>query len=292
MTKISIVVISKDEASLHGTLARLEPLMPDPACEIVVVDASFGRLDAIRRAHKRVRWLDYIPPANVRVSIPQQRNYGVEHAVGDVVVFIDSGCSPRAGWLECLVEPILTEGEMATCGPAVGSGSVYHGPGFRVDDYVNECPTLNFAFRVEAYHRIGGFDESFEYGSDIDFTWRLVDAGFRLRYVRDAVIEHDWGGWRRRLRRSYLYGRARARLYQKHQGRLSWILAEDPLPVVYPLFLIGLPVTLRFRFYPLLLLIPIWRNRRMPNTCAIVADHLVQGIGVIGQLTGFDGRRR
>ena len=127
--------------------------------------------------------------------------------------------------------------------------------------YLAECPTLNFAFRRTAFEAIGGFDESFAYGSDVDFTWRLNDAGYRVRHIPDAVLRHDWGASRRQRRRSFMYGKARARLYEKHVARRKDILRNDPMVVIYPLFLVGLPLTLIFPLYPLLLLIPAWRNR-------------------------------
>ena len=80
---ISIVIISKDEASLDGTLsdvAKQAGSLAEP-WEIVVVDASSGRLDYIRQRHEAtVRWVPFEQPPGVRVSIPHQRNAGVRAA--------------------------------------------------------------------------------------------------------------------------------------------------------------------------------------------------------------------
>ena len=149
--------------------------------------------------------------------------------------------------------------------------------------YLRECSTINVAFRREAFEAIGGFDEGFAYGSDIDFAWRLTDAGYRIRGVPDAVVRHDWGGWRRQLRRSYVYGKARMRLYRKHRSRLRHILRDDPMMIVYPVFLLGLPLTLLFPFYPALLLVPAWRNRSN-GVIRVLADHLTYGVGVLAEL--------
>ena len=103
---ISVVIISKDEPDLDGTLAdvaaQLDQLT-EPG-EIVVVDASSGRLDEIRRRHEdTVRWIDFKPPAGVRVSIPHQRNVGVREAKGDIIVFTDaaSGATRRSSQPGC-----------------------------------------------------------------------------------------------------------------------------------------------------------------------------------------------
>jgi GT2 family glycosyltransferase len=151
--------------------------------------------------------------------------------------------------------------------------------------YLAECPTLNFAFTRTVYDELGGFDESFAYGSDVDFTWRLNDAGYKVRHNPDASIQHDYGASRRKRRRSYLYGKARARLYRKHRGRRRDLLRNDPMVVVYPLFLLGLPLTVVFPLYPLLLLIPAWRNRS-DGIVKVLVDHLWFGAGVLAELAG------
>jgi hypothetical protein len=55
--------------------------------------------------------------------------------------------------------------------------------------------------------------------------------------------------------------------------------------VVYPLFLLGLPLTLVFPPYPLLLVVPAWRNRASGGFQALV-DHLWYGAGVLAELAG------
>jgi GT2 family glycosyltransferase len=288
---ISVVIISKDESSLDETLTDVAgqlATLAEPG-EIVVIDASSGRLDHIRRAHEgKVRWLDFQPPAGVRVSIPHQRNAGVREAAGDIIVFTDAGCVPRPGWLERLVAP-LHSGESVTAGVSEDlDGAIqYELPPEHAGEtsYLRESPTLNFAFKRAAFDAVGGFDESFQYGSDVDFSWRLSDIGHRIRCVPDAVIQHDYGTPRRQRRRAYLYGKARARLYRKHRARRRHVLRNDPLVVVYPLFLIGLPLTFVFPLYPLLLLIPAWRNRSH-GIVHVLVDHLWFGAGVLAELTG------
>lgn len=283
---ISIIIISKDEASLDATLADVTgqaASLAEPA-EIIVVDASNGRLDHIRRHHEEaIRWVPFKQPPGVRVSIPHQRNVGVRSAFGDLIVFTDAGCRPGVGWLARLVAP-LREDESITVGVTVDtSGNVmYELPADQVEPLtcVRECPTLNVAFRRKAFDAVGGFDERFAYGSDVDFSWRLNDAGYRIRFVPDAVVQHDYGTWRRQLRRSYAYGQARARLYRKHRSRLRHILRDDPVAVVYPLFLLGLPLTAIFPPYPALLLIPIWRNRSH-GALRVLVDHMIFGVGVL-----------
>lgn len=286
---ISVVIISKDEPSLDETLTHVAGQLASSAedGEIVVVDASNGRLDDIRHSHEdTVRWLDFQPPPDVRVSIPHQRNFGVREAKGDIIVFTDAGCLPRPGWLERLVAPLLRS-DSVTAGVSQGmSGQILYelSPEQAGENtYLREAPTLNLAFRREVFDAVHGFDESFSYGSDVDFTWRLNDMGYRIRRVPDAIIQHDYGTPQRQRRRSYVYGKARARLYLKHRARRKHVLRDDPIAVVYPLFLLGLPLTLIFPPYLLLLLIPAWRNRSH-GMARVLIDHLWFGAGVLAEL--------
>lgn len=287
---ISIVIISKNEESLDGTLNdvihQAESLKE--SSEIVVVDASDGRLDQIRLRHEtKVRWIQFAQPPGVRVSIPHQRNAGVRAAHGEMIVFTDAGCRPEREWLARLIAPLFQDEQVAAglALAAPGGTGLYEGTARQALEsrYLAECPTINLAFDRQVFDAIGGFDEGFAYGSDVDFTWRLTDAGYRIRSVPNAVVRHDWGGWRRQMRRSYVYGKARMRLYRKHHARLRHILRDDPIVVVYPLFLLGLPLTLFFPFYPALLLVPFWRNRSN-GAVRVVVDHLVYGIGVLTEL--------
>lgn len=298
---ISIVIISKDEASLDDTVTdvvnQVESL--EEPSEIIVVDASEGRLDQIRLRHEtKIRWMQFALPPGVQVSIPHQRNTGVRTAHGEIIVFTDAGCRPEQEWLARLVAPLL-QGERVTAGLALGapgSTGLYECAARQAMEsrYLTECPTINFAFRREVFDVVGGFDEGFAYGSDVDFTWRLTDAGYRIRCVPDAVVRHDWGGWRRQMRRSYVYGKARMRLYRKHRARRKHVLRNDPMVVVYPVFLLGLPLVsasfflglpliLFFPLYLSLLLVPAWRNRSN-GSVRVLVDHLIYGVGVLAEL--------
>lgn len=284
---ISMVIISKDEPALDETLTLVEEQareLSEPV-ETVVVDASAGRLAAVAARHPQVLWLSFTPPLAVKVSIPHQRNVGVRSSRGDVIIFTDAGCRPRAGWLIHMVAAVREEGEEVVAGLAVapaGSHSHYELEVKRVQGarYLEEAPTLNLAFTRVAFMAVGGFDERFEYGSDLDFSWRLVDHGYRIRSLPEAVVEHDWGTPRRQVRRAFLYGRAKVRLYRKHTVRRRQIWRRDPVVLAYPAFLVGLAVTPLLPAYPLLLLIPAWRNRQY-GAASVIVDHLAYGAGVL-----------
>lgn len=287
MTQVSIVIISKNENSLAESLVALKELETALSYEVVVVDASTSRMATLRARHPEVRWIDFNaePVGRKTVTIPEQRNLGVAAAKADVIVFIDAGCTPVPGWLDRLVDPLFQGTEAVTVGSFHSERKSAYDATVFTNGYVYEAPTLNMAFTREAFDKAGGFDEAFSYCSDTDYCWRLNDAGIRIWMVADADIMVDWGGGRRQVRRAWLYGAGRARLYRKHPGRLSSLPRRDPVLVVYPLFLLGLPLAAVVPAYPLLLLVPLWRGRRS-YPLRTIADHLAYGAGALAYLVG------
>ena len=281
-SSVSIVIISKNERGLDETLTSIESSPSSALREIVVVDASQGSLSAISEKHPEVRWIDFPPLAERSVTIPHQRNLGVAEATGEIIVFIDAGCVADPNWLEELTRPILEGQEQFVAGAVKHDGSPY--PPRRRGNYVSECPTMNVAFKKTVWSSLGGFDESFFYGSDIDFSWRVVASGIKIRWAETALISHDWGPWRRQLRRSYVYGVAKTKLYRKHRARWPVLFTSDPGPLAYAAFLLGTPFGMIFPSYFLILAIPLWRNRRSDAPVFAVINAFVNSIGSLVEL--------
>lgn len=283
---ISFVIVNKDDPGIADTLSALGHLAldADMRTETIVVDASENRLDPVRRRFPQVRWVEFDAASAAKATIPEQRNAGVSASSGSVIVFIDASCVPDPGWLPALIEPISGEGERLVAGSYRSARTrsirdeTSHFVGKR--RYLHEAPTLNLAVARDVFERIGTFDESFEYGSDVDFTWRAVDAGLQIRYAPEAVVTHDWGTPRSELRRSFRYGEARYHLYAKHGGRRRHAWRREPEVVAYPLFLLISPLAVVNPWVAALLAIPFVKNLRHRPLLTVV-HHLVAAAGIL-----------
>jgi len=285
---ISVIVIVKNDRGIKETLSKLVKIPKPEKTEIIVVDASEGNLDDIRKRFKSVRWIFFHNRTQKKYTIPEQRNLGIRESKGDVVIFIDANCIPEKGWLNELLKSIYEEGEYIVAGQTRSRYKT------TINDliikrnekkkYLDEFATINLAFKKEIIDKIGLFDERFDYGSDVDYSWRAIDAGFKIRYNPKAVIYHDWGSNSREYKRILLYGSARTRLYLKHKNRWRNIFANDPIVLIYPVLIIGLPIMIIFPYYPLLLMLLVLKNIRQPNPVGIVIKHIVYGLGVLKEL--------
>lgn len=172
-----------------------------------------------------------LPPSGLSVA----RNAGAGAASGEWLAFTDDDCQPDPEWLLRL-RPACADGRFAVFGgpnlPPRAQGwqeaVVCALPGAPSHVMLNDTeaehlPGCNLVVQRRAFDVIGGFDPRFcTAGDDVDFCWRLRDAGFRLGFVPGAFVWH-----RRRpslrlfLRQQLGYGRAERLLLRKHPQRFS-----------------------------------------------------------------------
>jgi len=279
--KVSVVIVVKNDRGIAATLGALARQRAGVLHEVIVVDASEPSVLAdIRAAYPSVVWDQF--PVSERRTTPQQRNRGVLLAKGDIIVFIDANCIPAPGWLSAIVTSI-NRGEAIVCGPVRDlseANLVHYAPELQEARYVDVCTTINVGILRSVFEHTGAFDNSFSFGQDIDFFWRAVDAGYKIYYDPQASIGHDWGRRKEQLRRAFDYGKARAHLFKKHWKTRHGQLVHEPHVWMYPLFILGLPLTILVPFYPLLLVVPMVKNRAK-NPLGLTLHHLVFGIGVL-----------
>jgi mycofactocin system glycosyltransferase len=112
----------------------------------------------------------------------------------------------------------------------------------RAGTRVAYVPAAALVVRVDAARAVAGFDESLHVGEDVDFVWRLGEAGCRLRYEPAAVVRHRHrvtpGAW---FGRRVAYGESAAPLHRRHPGSVpplaisrwslaAWALAAAGAP--------------------------------------------------------------
>lgn len=89
------------------------------------------------------------------------------------------------------------------------------------DRRVRYVPAAVLMVRTAVARAVGGFDAALTWGEDVDFVWRLADAGHVVRYDPAAVAWHrprpSWPAWFEQRRR---YGASAPELARRH-GRAA-----------------------------------------------------------------------
>ena len=104
-------------------------------------------------------------------------------------------------------------------------------------------PSAAIVVRRTALSDVGGFDEGLKYGEDVDLVWRLVEAGWTVRYQPSAVVRHrsreSLKAW---LRQRYGYGTGHGALARRHPGVLGPVTLSRWNAAAFALYGAGHPV--------------------------------------------------
>lgn len=214
--RMSVVIPTYNRASsLSLTLDALTRVDPNPF-EVIVVegpstDDTAAMLDEWGDRIKRVA----CPTKNLSSS----RNLGIAAAAGELVAFIDDDAYPDPAWLRGLAAAFEDPEVAGAGGPTLDhSGSRFQafynfanrvGEAWVAEDKRGPNPTAllnrpgtrmfvypigtNAAFRRDCLIAIGGFDEEYDYYLDeTDVAIRLIDRGYVIAAVDDAVVHHKF----------------------------------------------------------------------------------------------------
>ena len=97
--------------------------------------------------------------------------------------------------------------------------------------------SYNMGIRSEVYRELGGFSRM-RFGEDIDFSYRIVEAGYKTALIPEAWVWHKRRtDLRKFFRQVYNSGIARINLTKRHPGTLKLV---HLLPTVFTLGVIGL----------------------------------------------------
>ena len=263
-----VIPVHDDPGGLAATLSALVPAergvgdggKPLPAEPIVVVDDASaesvglaaggapGDAAVIRRAAQG-------GPAAAR-------NAGWRAVTANLVAFVDANCEPEPGWLDHLL-PHFGDPLVAAVAPRIVAASHRGAPGWlaayesvrspldlgpreanvRPRSPVAYVPTAALVVRRTALEALGGFDETLTVGEDVDFVWRLVAAGWTVRYEPGATVRHPMRpttiAW---LEQRYRYGTSAAPLARRHGAAVAPAVVSPWTAAAWALVAAGQPL--------------------------------------------------
>ncbi len=179
-------------------------------------------------------------PAGVRgvalaesVGIPAGRNAGVEHVDGELLFFLDDDTSLRDDdTLARIAAEFAADPTLGIVQPRVeprdgGPPLRNWVPRLRIGDRTRSSDVAALwegavAIRRDVFEAVGGWPGDFRFVHEgVDLAWRVLDAGYRVRYAGDVVALHPSHVAGRHGYSPYYSARNRVWLARRH---LPWPL--------------------------------------------------------------------
>ncbi len=248
--RISVIVCTYlGSETLVGCLKSICEL-DYPAFEVLVVnDGDDDRIREIVESFEKVKHIG-IPHAGLSYA----RNVGAEAADGDIFAYTDDDCIVSRDWLSWLSR-IFLESEETGCagGPNIvpelltrKQAKIAAAPGgpahvLLTDTEAEHVPGCNLAVRRKVFEEIGGFNPTFRTaGDDVDFCWRISEAGYTIGFHAAAFVWH----YRRFSYQAYArqqrgYGRAEALLMPLHEEKFRHLGGAEWKGQVYAIRPVG-----------------------------------------------------
>ena len=149
-------------------------------------------------------------PADVRVVAASEelssyyaRNVGADTAAGEWILFIDADCVPDPAIIDRYFAARLADRVGVVAGgvrPALQQRSLaarYARSRGHIDEtwHIRGRPlpagvTANLLVRRAAWESLGGFHEGVRSGADVEFCWRVQEAGWSFAHRPEAFVEH------------------------------------------------------------------------------------------------------
>jgi glycosyltransferase involved in cell wall biosynthesis len=239
LAKFSVIVpVYNRPFEMQGLLKSLSLQMLKDFEVIVVEDGSDHKSDSVIESFKDQLTIKYFFKNNSGPG--DSRNFGIEQASGDYLIFFDSDCIvPKEYFL------VLDREQNKRKLDAFGGPDNAHESFSETQKAINYAMTsffttggirggkrqldkfqprsFNMGMSREVYNKVGGFGDIHP-GEDPDLSYRIMDAGFKVGLITEAFVYHkrriDFNKFTTQV---YKFGVVRVILNKWHPKRKSLV---------------------------------------------------------------------
>lgn len=220
MATLSVLICTYNRSDLlaNALSALIEGTIEKPD-QIVVVNGGDNQADQVVQSFAGTSGVDLELIKTVNKNLAASRNIGLPHCTGDIIAMTDDDAQVFPDWVTQMKRAHAEHPEAgAVGGPVLGTNTeslvgkvadLITFPNWPEARYVRTLPGVNISYKREVIEQIGLQDETLFRGEDVDYNWRVKQAGYEVYF--DPTIKvwhHHRPTLRGFLNQHYMYGRA------------------------------------------------------------------------------------
>jgi GT2 family glycosyltransferase len=194
-----VVAVSRDNRVRRLLESLTAQSMPPSDLEVIVVENGSCDLADVAGLDPRIRYL-HLPDANMAAA----RNAGLQAARGTYLLTTDADVVVAPDWAQQMVDALSVGPHGSVGGPIrkLAADTWVQAYAITIVDGQTELSYLpalplpyvagaNAGYVTEALREVGGFDDRFHSGSDVDICYRMGLAGHSVGLAPLAIVFHD-----------------------------------------------------------------------------------------------------
>lgn len=237
------------EATIATQLEALAKQEYSEPWEVIVSDnGSTDRTREIVQQYQKILPNLRLVDASACRGAGYARNFAASQAQGDYLVFCDADDEVAPGWLMAMATSLANydfvcghrdHRKLNADNHLSDPLSKIEGYGLLHHPYLPFAAASNLGVKRTLHETVGGFDEKFLALQDIDYCWRIQEAGTTLHETSEAIVYFRFReGVQSNYRRLWKFGYFSAFLHHKHFSanfpkwfivKCSWSLLLVPI---------------------------------------------------------------
>ncbi len=198
--KVSVVIPTYNDSPLSCLKALAIQSVIREVYEVIVVDNASDKKD-IKKIVDKFKFARYV--REPRKGVYFARNSGWRAAKGGIIAFTDADCIPDRNWISQIIDS-FNNPKIVALGGSIFKTTPYSWIERNQQSLANGQITLryksysktpyiiaaNMIFKKSLLEKLGGFNELFTSGGDVDFSWRVIASGNKIHLNNKAIIFH------------------------------------------------------------------------------------------------------
>ncbi len=215
---VLICTYNRHELLRSALLSLIEGAVEKPD-QIVIVNGGDENADQVVKEFSNRKNIEIKLIKVKNVNLASNRNAGIPFCTGDIIAMTDDDAKVFPDWVARMKRVHQEHSEAGAVGGMVIGTNTDSWVGkaadlitFPVWDkpcYVRTLPGVNISYKKEVIEKIGLQDVALFRGEDVDYNWRVLQAGYKVYFDPSIKVYHHHrpalSGF---IHQHYMYGRA------------------------------------------------------------------------------------